>query len=132
MSNEKIVCLKCGRHLRTLTRHINAAHGLTPQAYKAKWALPEHTLMQALDLELVHRSTAKNNGLANKGLHAQRIKREEAEKAGRINRNKRHDQKVSYDLLRRMVRLGVSVDRVASHYGISRMTVYNAMRWTEK
>lgn len=132
MHRETVVCLECGAHFRTLTRHIKAAHGLTPEEYKARWDLPKHTLMQAMDLELARRSAATRSRLSEKGKQAQRARKLQAEKTCRIIRNKRHDQKVSYDLLRQLVRQGISVARIASYYGISRMTVYNALRKTEE
>ena len=36
---EALVCLECGRPQKTLKRHINSAHGLTPDQYRAKWSL---------------------------------------------------------------------------------------------
>ena len=36
---ERLVCLDCGRRLRALKFHLRS-HGLTPETYRAKWALP--------------------------------------------------------------------------------------------
>jgi predicted transcriptional regulator len=36
-----IVCLEDGRKFRSLKRHLSTDHGLTPEAYRAKWNLPK-------------------------------------------------------------------------------------------
>ena len=35
-----VVCLECGERGKTLRRHIQVLHGLTPAAYRDKWSLP--------------------------------------------------------------------------------------------
>ena len=40
-----VVCLDCGWRGKMLRRHVNTAHGLTPEQYKARWGLkPDHPL----------------------------------------------------------------------------------------
>ena len=40
-----VVCLDCGWRAKMLRRHVNSAHGLTPEQYKARWGLkPDHPL----------------------------------------------------------------------------------------
>jgi predicted transcriptional regulator len=34
-----LICLEDGKHFKSLKRHL-AAHGLTPEQYRAKWKLP--------------------------------------------------------------------------------------------
>ena len=36
---EYLICLEDGKHFKSLKRHL-AAHGLTPEQYRAKWKLP--------------------------------------------------------------------------------------------
>ena len=36
-----ITCLECGEKVNTLRRHISQKHDMTPEAYRAKWGLPE-------------------------------------------------------------------------------------------
>ena len=38
--HDYVVCLECGRRGKTLRRHIQVFHGLTPAAYRDKWSLP--------------------------------------------------------------------------------------------
>ena len=33
-----IICLEDGKKLKMLKRHLMTEHGLTPEAYRAKWA----------------------------------------------------------------------------------------------
>ena len=35
-----VVCLDCGFRAVMLRRHLNSKHGLTPEAYRARWGLP--------------------------------------------------------------------------------------------
>src|SRR5215472_7324302 len=37
--HEYVVCLDCGFRGKTLRRHINAQHGLSPDKYLARWGL---------------------------------------------------------------------------------------------
>lgn len=39
MRDDVIVCLECGRKVTMLGRHIRATHGLTMDAYRARWNL---------------------------------------------------------------------------------------------
>jgi predicted transcriptional regulator len=41
IQREYIVCLEDGMHARTLKRHLNSAHGMTPDQYREKWGLPD-------------------------------------------------------------------------------------------
>ena len=38
---DRLTCLVCGEQLRTLARHIGAAHGLSPEAYRQAFRLPQ-------------------------------------------------------------------------------------------
>jgi predicted transcriptional regulator len=37
---EFIICLEDGKRFKSLKRHLMTYYGLTPEAYRAKWALP--------------------------------------------------------------------------------------------
>jgi predicted transcriptional regulator len=37
---DHLVCLECGGQFKTLRRHLNAEHGLTPETYRSKFGLP--------------------------------------------------------------------------------------------
>lgn len=42
-----IICLKNGRRLRSMRRHLMAAFGLTPKQYRGRWGLPHDCSMIA-------------------------------------------------------------------------------------
>ena len=58
-----VVCLECGRGQKTLKRHLAAAHGMTPDEYRAKWRLPADYPMVAPDYAEKRRKLAKQIGL---------------------------------------------------------------------
>jgi predicted transcriptional regulator len=61
-----IVCLEDGKHARTLKRHLQAAHGLTPQQYREKWRLPRDYPMVAPAYSALQSQVAKAAGLGGK------------------------------------------------------------------
>lgn len=58
-----LVCLEDGRRLKTLKRHLRAAYGLTPEAYRARWGLPPDYPMVAPGYAQRRSSLAKAQGL---------------------------------------------------------------------
>ena len=58
-----IVCLENGRRLRTLRRHLMAAFGLTPEAYRRRWGLPHNYPMIAPNYARARSGVAKATGL---------------------------------------------------------------------
>jgi predicted transcriptional regulator len=63
---EHIVCLEDGVQARTLKRHLQSAHGLTPQQYREKWRLPEDYPMVAPAYSERRSKMAKELGLGRK------------------------------------------------------------------
>ena len=37
--DDHLVCLDCGRKMKTLKRHLNAYHNLSPKEYRQRWGL---------------------------------------------------------------------------------------------
>ena len=66
VGNSEIVCLECGKGQKMLKRHLAAAHGLTPEEYRAKWRLPFDYPMVAPDYAETRRQLAKEIGLGRK------------------------------------------------------------------
>ena len=62
-----IVCLEDGRKFRSIRRHLQAEHGLTPDEYRAKWGLPAHYPMVAPVYSQTRSKLAKEMGLGRKG-----------------------------------------------------------------
>ncbi len=44
---DHLICLEDGRRLKTLKRHLRAAFGLSPEAYRARWGLAANYPMVA-------------------------------------------------------------------------------------
>ena len=57
-----VICLEDGKHFKTLKRHL-AAHGLTPEQYRAKWKLPSDYPMVAANYAASWSAIAKAIGL---------------------------------------------------------------------
>lgn len=58
-----IVCLECGRKLKTLKRHLRADHDLSPGDYRSKWGLPADYPMVAPNYSKARSAFAKQIGL---------------------------------------------------------------------
>jgi predicted transcriptional regulator len=37
---DRLICLEDGKSFKTLARHLNEVHGMTPEQYRARWDLP--------------------------------------------------------------------------------------------
>jgi len=61
--NDYIICLEDGKKQKTLKRHLQSAHGLTPEAYRARWDLPPNYPMVAPDYAERRSELAKSIGL---------------------------------------------------------------------
>ena len=61
-----IVCLEDGKKLKMLKRHLMTHYKLTPDAYRAKWALPADYPMVAPNYAAQRRMLAKKIGLGTK------------------------------------------------------------------
>lgn len=67
VSTNAIVCLECGKAQKILRRHLAAAHDLTPEAYRARWGLPDEYPMTAPAYAAARSELAKAAGLGRKG-----------------------------------------------------------------
>jgi predicted transcriptional regulator len=67
ITHEFLVCLDCGARSKTLKRHLSTAHGLTPQAYRERWALPKDYPMSAPAYSEKRADMARAIGLGQKG-----------------------------------------------------------------
>jgi predicted transcriptional regulator len=64
---DHLVCLEDGKHVTMLKRHLNSAHGLTPELYREKWGLPATYPMVAPNYAKVRSGLAKAAGLGRRG-----------------------------------------------------------------
>jgi predicted transcriptional regulator len=61
-----IVCMECGKKQKTLRRHLQTAHGLTPDQYRADYGLPRDYPLTAPNYSESRREMAKTIGLGRK------------------------------------------------------------------
>ena len=65
-----VICLECGDRLQMLKRHLQTAHGLSVEGYKAKWSLPANYPMTSPDYASTRSVLAKKIGLGKKSAKA--------------------------------------------------------------
>ncbi|HYG88438.1 MAG TPA: MucR family transcriptional regulator [Azospirillum sp.] len=58
-----VLCLECGKAQKMLKRHLETAHDLTPEGYRAKWHLPRDYPMVAPNYAAQRSEMAKAFGL---------------------------------------------------------------------
>ncbi|RUX32597.1 transcriptional regulator [Mesorhizobium sp. M7A.F.Ca.US.011.01.1.1] len=63
---DHIVCLEDGKKFKSLKRHLDVHYGLTPDEYRAKWALKSDYPMVAPNYAAQRSSLAKAAGLGRK------------------------------------------------------------------
>jgi predicted transcriptional regulator len=61
-----LFCLEDGKPFKSLRRHLQAEHGMTPAEYRAKWKLPASYPMVHPDYAESRRSLAMSMGLGRK------------------------------------------------------------------
>ncbi|RYB05629.1 MucR family transcriptional regulator [Lichenibacterium ramalinae] len=66
VTDDYIVCLEDGRKFKSLKRHLQAAYGLTPEQYRAKWDLPRDYPMVAPAYANKRSELARKIGLGRK------------------------------------------------------------------
>jgi predicted transcriptional regulator len=66
VTDDHIVCLEDGKKLKMLKRHLMTDHGLTPEAYRARWGLRPDYPMVAPNYSAQRQTHAKQIGLGRK------------------------------------------------------------------
>lgn len=61
-----IVCMECGRKQKTLKRHLQTAHGMSPQQYRDDYGLPRDYPMVAPNYSKRRSEMAQSIGLGRK------------------------------------------------------------------
>lgn len=64
---DHLVCLVCGKHQRTLKRHLETAHGMDPAQYREQFGLERSYPMVAPAYSASRSEMAKQLGLGRKG-----------------------------------------------------------------
>jgi predicted transcriptional regulator len=63
VKKDHLVCLEDGKKMKMLKRHLMTEHGLTPDAYRARWGLSSEYPMVAADYADTRREMAIRTGL---------------------------------------------------------------------
>ncbi|WFR97853.1 MucR family transcriptional regulator [Rhizobium tumorigenes] len=66
LQDDQISCLECGEAFKSLKRHIITNHALSPEAYRAKWALPADYPMVAPAYSRARSQLATEMGLGHR------------------------------------------------------------------
>src|SRR4051794_16128772 len=66
VSADSLVCLEDGRRFKSLKRHLRTVYDLTPDQYRAKWALAPDSPMVAPNYAAARSELAKQLGLGQK------------------------------------------------------------------
>ena len=61
-----LVCMECGSRQKTLRRHLQTAHGMTPEQYREDYGLPRDYPMVSPNYSEQRRQMAKAIGLGRK------------------------------------------------------------------
>jgi predicted transcriptional regulator len=70
-----LICLEDGRKFKSLKRHLRTKYNMSPEEYRAKWALPKDYPMVAPNYAKARSDLAKQMGLGQGGRQAPRKKR---------------------------------------------------------
>lgn len=65
-----LICMECGNKQKTLKRHLQVAHGMTPEQYRSDYGLPPSYPMTAANYSETRRNLAHAAGLGRKGREA--------------------------------------------------------------
>ena len=65
-----LVCLEDGRKFKSLKRHLRTKYNMSPEEYRAKWALPKDYPMVAPSYAAARSNLAKQMGLGQGGRKA--------------------------------------------------------------
>lgn len=67
ITDSHLICLEDGKRFQSLKRHLRVAFGLTPQAYREKWGLPDDYPMVSPAYARRRSDLAKQSGLGKSG-----------------------------------------------------------------
>lgn len=63
---DKVICMICGKGMKTLTRHIKTAHDLKPGQYRKQFGIPSSQSLAAKSYSESRRQMAIDRGLPEK------------------------------------------------------------------
>jgi predicted transcriptional regulator len=62
VKSDYLVCMECGKKQKTLRRHLQSAHGMTPDQYRKDYGLPNSYPMTAASYSATRSEMAKSIG----------------------------------------------------------------------
>lgn len=65
VEEDHILCLEDGKKYRSLTRHLRAAYGMSPEEYRQKWGLPDDHPMTAPGYSRLRSQIARRTDFGN-------------------------------------------------------------------
>ena len=63
---DKVVCMICGKGMKTLTRHLRTAHAMVPGQYRKQFGIPRSQSLAARNYSESRRQLALDRGLGEK------------------------------------------------------------------
>jgi len=74
---DQVYCMICGKGgMKTLTRHLNKVHGITPREYRKQFNIPASQSLTAKNFSDSRRQTALDRGLADNLAKARAVRAE--------------------------------------------------------
>ena len=74
---DQVYCMICGKGgMKTLTRHLNQVHGITPREYRKQFNIPASQSLTAKNFSESRRQTALDRGLADNLAKARAVRAE--------------------------------------------------------
>jgi len=72
---DQVYCMICGKGgMKTLTRHLNQVHGITPREYRKQFNIPASQSLTAKNFSESRRQTALDRGLADNLVKARAVR----------------------------------------------------------
>jgi len=74
---EQVFCMICGKGgMKTLARHLNQVHGITPREYRKQFSIPASQSLTAKNFSEMRKKTALERGLADNLAKARAVRAE--------------------------------------------------------
>jgi predicted transcriptional regulator len=82
---DEVVCMVCGKGgFKTLTRHLNQAHGLKPGQYRKQFNIPSSQSLSAKNYSESRRQAALDKGLAGNLAKARKVRADNIAAAAKV------------------------------------------------
>jgi predicted transcriptional regulator len=79
--SDKVFCMVCGKGMKTLKRHISAAHGMKPGQYRKQFDLPAGIPLVAKNYSEARKAMAKDLNLADRLVKARAARGKKTKRA---------------------------------------------------